>query len=95
MNSKRSTRINRHVRILLTSWLKDMLPPEEAKKISIKNFLQYLPEERYYVNHMRLNLNSYHPKWVKKYIKRIIKKSKNINIEDITIADIEIEAGGL
>ncbi len=76
MNSKRSTQINRHVRVLLTAWLKDMLPPEEAEKISIKNFLQYLPDERYYVNHMRLNLNSYHPKWVKKYIKRIIKKFK-------------------
>ena len=92
MNSKRSTRINRHVRILLTSWLKDMLPPEEAKKISIKNFLQYLPEERYYVNLMRLNLNSYHPKWVKKYIKRIIKKFKDIEIENISMDDVEKEA---
>ena len=92
MNSKRSTRINRHVRVLLTAWLKDMLPPEEAEKISTKNFLQYLPDERYYVNHMRLNLNSYHPKWVKKYIKRIIKKFKDLKIENISMDDIEKEA---
>ena len=92
MNSKRSTQINRHVRVLLTAWLKDMLPPEEAEKISIKNFLQYLPDERYYVNHMRLNLNSYHPKWVKKYIKRIIKKFKDLKIENISMDDIEKEA---
>ena len=92
MNSKRSTQINRHVRVLLTAWLKDMLPPEEAEKISIKNFLQYLPDERYYVNHMRLNLNSYHPKWVKKYIKRIIKKFKDLKIENISMDAIEKEA---
>ena len=69
-----------------------MLPPEEAEKISIKNFLQYFPDERYYVNHMRLNLNSYHPKWVKKYIKRIIKKFKDLKIENISMDDIEKEA---
>ena len=92
MNSKRSTRINRQVRILLTSWLKDMLPPKEAEKISTNNFLQFLPEETYYVNNMRLNLNSYHPKWVKKYIKRIIKKFKDIEIENISMDDIEKEA---
>ena len=95
MNSKQVKRVHRHVEVLLTEWLQEMLPEEQAEKITPNNFREYLPSDPYYWSNFKLNLNSYSPRWVKKYIKRIIKKSKNINIEDITIADIEIEAGGL
>jgi hypothetical protein len=35
-----------------------------------------------------VNLSSYSPKWIKKYIKIIKKNKENINISDITLQDI-------
>ena len=92
MNQKTMKEINRHSKKLLVGWLQSLLSEEEAAKINTGNILQFIPDQtHFYANHC-LSLSAYSPKWIKKYIKLIKRKNKNINISDISLQDIMSDA---
>ena len=89
MNSKTMKKISRHSEVLLMEWLKGLVPEEEHHKISPSNLHSLLPSNNYlYVNdQFRLNICSY--KWVRKGLKRLVSKGKQL--ENITMKDLENE----
>ena len=88
MNQKTMKEINRHSKKLLVGWLQSLLSEEEAAKINTGNILQFIPDQTHFYANQRLSLSAYSPKWIKKYIKLIKRKNKNINISDISLQDI-------
>tara|TARA_R110000737_G_scaffold305180_1_gene312702 strand:+ start:532 stop:819 length:288 start_codon:yes stop_codon:yes gene_type:complete len=88
MNQKTMKEINRHSKKLLVGWLQALLSEEEAAKINTGNILQFIPDQTHFYANQRLSLSAYSPKWIKKYIKLIKRKNKNINISDISLQDI-------
>ena len=88
MNQKIMREIGRHTEKLLVQWIQSLVSEEEAEKINTKNVLQFIPEQVHYYANQQVNLSSYSPRWIKKYIKIIKKNNENINISDITLQDI-------
>lgn len=89
MNATKSKRIRRHSKKLLVSWLKSLLDSEEAEKITEENYEQLMPEQTHVYGGGKLRLNAYHPKWLSKKIKQLIKIFPEKEIEDI---DLELVA---
>ena len=42
MNQKTMKKINRQVKVISVEWLQSIMPEEEAEKINLKNYKQYL-----------------------------------------------------
>ena len=85
MNGKKAKEIRRHARFMLLNWLKTMVTPEEAEKITLKNFKNYLPKEGHVFANRKFLLSAYSFKW-------FVKKIKNIkNKEDKDVESIRFE----
>ena len=89
MNGKTSKRITRRTKQLLIEWVQSLLPEEEAKKVTKENIEHLLPDETHFFANNRIHLNAYSFKWIKKGIKRVIKQNPNIEIENVTMEQIQ------
>jgi|TARA_R110000803_G_scaffold191840_1_gene254556 hypothetical protein len=85
MNRKKSKRIERHAEGLLITWLKGLLTEEEAEGVNMGNYRSLMPEQTHYMAQRTIYLNAYHPKWIKRKIKQLIKIFPNIQIEDVNL----------
>tara|TARA_R110001632_G_scaffold28438_1_gene75792 strand:+ start:234 stop:539 length:306 start_codon:yes stop_codon:yes gene_type:complete len=85
MNRRRSKRIERQAESLLIQWLKGLLTEEEAEKVNMGNYKAMLPVQTHFMAHRTMYLNAYHPKWLKRKIKQLIKIFPAIEIEDVNL----------
>jgi len=85
MNRKLSKKIKKKSIEFLLDWLKTMLIESEAKKLSIKNYKNYLPQETHVFANGRLLVSSFTPRWFQNKIKNVLKRK---SIDKITYNDI-------
>tara|TARA_R100001377_G_C3160481_1_gene99548 strand:+ start:284 stop:571 length:288 start_codon:yes stop_codon:yes gene_type:complete len=85
MNRKKSKRIKNHSESLLVLWMKGLLPEDEAEKVNLKTYKSMMPDQTHFMAQRTMYLNAYHPKWVAKKIKQLLKIFPAIQIEDINL----------
>jgi|TARA_R100000742_G_C4230322_1_gene52046 hypothetical protein len=74
MNGSKAKSIRRHAKQILIDWLRTMVSDEEAKDITLDNFKDYLPKEKYVFANRKLLLSAYSFKWFVKKIKTKVRK---------------------
>ena len=85
MNGRQSKAIRKKALEILYEWIKTMVSPEEAKKLTYTKALELLPDERHVYANRQLFLSAFSFKWLTKKIK----KRKNLNL--INLKDIQNE----
>jgi|TARA_R110000796_G_scaffold244095_1_gene367000 hypothetical protein len=85
MSGKKSKQIRKMSVEFVVTWLKSMLVEEEQKKVNVKNYEQYLPEEKHFYANNKLMVSSYTPRWFASLIKKVAKKKE---LKDITYSDV-------
>lgn len=85
MNRKKTKRIRKHSVTLLVSWMRQLLSEEEGKKITVDSYKSFMPEQTHFMAQQTIYLNAYHPKWIEKKIKQLIKIFPDIEIEDVDL----------
>ena len=86
MNGKKAKKIRKMSVKFVIEWLQSMLIDEEKKKLSIKNYKKYLPQDTHFYANGKWMVSAYTPRWYAKRIKKLL-KYKELN--DITWSDIE------
>jgi hypothetical protein len=82
-------RISRHTETLLVEWLKSLVSEEEADKVSLDNIGSLLPDQYHFAVENQIVLAPNSPKWIRKQLKRMVTSDPNINIESITLEDLQ------
>tara|TARA_A100000172_G_scaffold71239_1_gene51781 strand:+ start:189 stop:443 length:255 start_codon:yes stop_codon:yes gene_type:complete len=74
-------KINRQVEVISIEWLRSIMPEEEADKITVTNFRQYLNQTAHYFKDKQFFNSSFTEKWTRRKLKKLFKKnpSKPIN----------------
>jgi hypothetical protein len=85
MNGRTSKAVRKKSIEFVVEWLKTMLIEEEAQKISVKNYQNYMPNETHIFANNKFLVSSYTPRWFAKLIKR---KLKFKSIDKIQYSDI-------
>lgn len=85
MNGRQAKKIRIKAIDFLVQWLHTMLTDEEVKKVSSKNYKNYLPRETHIYVGKSLRVSSYTPRWFGKLIKQ---KLKSKPLDKITYSDI-------
>ncbi len=85
MNGRKSKAIRKKSIEFVVEWLKTMLIEEEQKKVSTKNYQDYMPTETHIFANNKFLVSSYTPRWFVKLIKR---KLKSKPLDKITYSDI-------
>tara|TARA_R100000742_G_C4279678_1_gene105258 strand:- start:15471 stop:15764 length:294 start_codon:yes stop_codon:yes gene_type:complete len=81
----RAKAIRNHSKTLLVSWLHTLLDKEEADKINIHNYMDHMPKQTHLFIEGQLRLSAFHPKWVVRKIKRLLKEDPDLNLKDIDL----------
>ena len=74
MNGRKAKSIRQHAKQMLIDWLRTMVSDEEAKKITVDNFVDYLPAEKHVFANRKMLLSAYSFKWFVKKIKTKVRK---------------------
>ena len=85
MNQRKAKQVRKLSIEFVITWLKTMLIEEEQKKLSVKNYKNFLPEDSHFFANGKLMVSAYTPRWFAKKIKKVL-KHKDIN--DITYSDV-------
>ena len=89
MNSNKLKQIHRKTESLLVDWLCTMVSDEEAKKVNTKNIMQFMPKEIYAPIGSGFRCVPMSPRWIKKELKRMIKEDSKLDINCVTLNDLE------
>ena len=82
MNGRKAKAIRKKALEILYEWIKTMVSPEEAKKLTYTKALELLPDETHVYANRQLFLSAFSFKWIIKKIEK--EKSLNlINLKDI------------
>ena len=87
MNKKVLKKINKKADELLFEWLKSLVSEEEAEGITINNFKNFLPKDKYFVAQKTLRLSFYTSRWAKQSIKKLMRKGKFL--DTVTLEDLK------
>jgi len=88
MNSKKAKHVRRRAKELMVDWIKSMVPNDQHKDITVENLDKFTPDETHIYANRKVILSAYSFRWFIKKIKKLY-NSKNININNITLKDIE------
>lgn len=89
MNGRKAKQIRAHVATLSVAWIQGLLSEEEAAKVNKDNYKASLPKKPYVYLKQAVRLNAFHPRWVAKKIKKILKRDPSTDIQSITVGDID------
>jgi len=87
MNGQKAKRIRRHAKKLMLDWIKSVVDEDEAKKVTLKNLYQYVPQQTHIYANQHLRVSSYTLRWFEQGIKKLLKKDRTIT--SITVQDLE------
>ena len=79
MNGRKSKAIRKKSIEFVVEWLKTMLIEEEQKKVSVKNYKNYMPTETHIFANNKFMLSAYSLRWFYKQVKR----NPNIQLKDL------------
>ena len=82
-------RISRHTETLLIEWVKSLVSEEEADQVSLDNINSLLPSQYNFFIEEQLTLSPNSPKWIRKQLKKLVSSNPNINIEAITLEELQ------
>ena len=88
MNGRKAKAIRKKALEIIYEWIKTMVSPEEAKKLTYTKALELLPDETHVYANRQLFLSAFSFKWIIKKIKKI-EKEKSLNL--INLKDIQNE----
>lgn len=89
MNDKKMKRINLHAKVLLLGWLTSLVSDAEAKKISLAQVQDKLPDQTHYYHLGKIRLSAYSFKWVVKGIKKLCRLDINRSVELIKMSEVQ------
>tara|TARA_Y100000739_G_C20563074_1_gene443986 strand:- start:1060 stop:1329 length:270 start_codon:yes stop_codon:yes gene_type:complete len=87
MNGQKAKRIRRHAKELMLNWIKSVVDEDEAKKVTLKNLAQYVPNQTHIYANQQLRVSAYTLRWFEQGIKKLLKKDRTIT--SITVQDLE------
>tara|TARA_R100001224_G_C4020906_1_gene149290 strand:+ start:326 stop:619 length:294 start_codon:yes stop_codon:yes gene_type:complete len=89
MNRKKYKKIKRQAELIAIEWLYTLVSDEEAKKITLKNHHRFMPVKSYFNQDKTTHLTTYHPRWIQKQVKYLLRNNPKLRVEDITLEAIE------
>mgnify|MGYP007077473817 FL=1 len=69
MNTKKMSKIRNKAKAILVEWLQSLLNKEEAGKITVKNLVEFIPNQTNYWQDTTLRLQPWSYKWIVKKLK--------------------------
>lgn len=89
MNKKIIKDINRHVPYISVGWLRSLMPSEEeAEKITLTNYRQYLNQSPYYFRNKQIFNSSFTEKWTRKRLKKLYTQNPEKPIDSYVYSDL-------
>jgi len=88
MNQKIMKKINRQVEIITVEWLQSLMPEEEAEKINLNNYKNYIGETTHYFNGGCFYNSAFTEKWTRKKLKSLYTKNPDKPIDSYTSIDL-------
>ena len=93
MNGKKAKKIRRHSKEMLFAWLRTVVEPEEASKITAANFEDYLPTQGYVFANRKLLVSAYSDRWFINKIKQKVTQ-ENRDVETIRFDELPNDGRG-
>tara|TARA_R100001510_G_scaffold41911_1_gene38265 strand:+ start:400 stop:669 length:270 start_codon:yes stop_codon:yes gene_type:complete len=88
MNSKEAKRYRKKAKTLTVEWIQSLIPDEEAKKVNVDNFQDYMPDQKYVYANKKFMLSAFSERWFYQKLKRLKKK-----LDSVTLKDFQNEEG--
>jgi len=88
VNRKTMKKINRQVRTISVQWLQSIMPEEEADKINIKNYRQFLNQTSHYFKDKQFFNSAFTEKWTRKKLKKLFIKNPSKPIDSYNYSDL-------
>jgi len=88
MNSKEAKRCRKKAKALTVEWIQSLIPEEEAQKVNVNNFQDYMPDQKYVYANKKFMLSAFSERWFYKNLKRLNKK-----LDSVTLKDFQSEEG--
>jgi len=89
VNQKTMKKINRQVEVISVQWLKSIMPEEEADKINIKNFRQFLNQTSHYFKEKQFFNSAFTEKWTRNKLKAFYNKNPYRPIDSYNYSDLQ------
>ena len=89
MNQKTMKKINRQVKIISVQWLHSIMPEEEADKINLENYKQYLIQTSHYFNDKQFHTSSFTERWTRNKLKDLYNQNPSRPIDSYTADDLK------
>jgi len=88
MNSKEAKRCRKKAKALTVEWIQSLIPEEEAQKVNVNNFQDYMPDQKYVYANKKFMLSAFSERWFYQNLKRLNKK-----LDSVTLKDFQSEEG--
>lgn len=89
MNSKTMKKINRHVAVISVQWLRSLMPnEEEASKITVNNYKQFLNQDKFYFSDRQIFNSSFTEKWTRRKLKKLFRRNPSKSIDSYNYTDL-------
>ena len=70
-----------------------MVSDEEAKRVNTKNVMQFMPEKEIYAPvKSGIRCVPMTPRWIKKELKKMLQQDSNLDVESVTLSDLNLIA---
>jgi hypothetical protein len=89
MNRKTMKKINRHVSVISVQWLKSLMPnEEEADKITLDNYKNFLNQSPFYFRDNQIFNSSFTEKWTRRKLKKLFRRNPSKAIDSYNYSDL-------
>ena len=82
MNSKVAKQYRKKAKLLTVEWIKSLIPEEEAKKVTVENFQDYMPDQKYVYANKKFILSAFSERWFYQQLKKLNKDLNLITLKD-------------
>ena len=82
MNSKVAKQYRKKAKLLTVEWIKSLIPEEEAKKVTVENFQDYMPDQKYVYANKKFILSAFSERWFYQQLKKVNKDLNLITLKD-------------
>jgi DNA-binding LacI/PurR family transcriptional regulator len=82
-------KINRHVSVISVQWLKSLMPnEEEADKITLDNYKNFLNQSPFYFRDNQIFNSSFTEKWTRRKLKKLFRRNPSKAIDSYNYSDL-------
>ena len=86
-------KISRQTEKLLVEWLATLVSDEEMKQVNTKNIMKFMPDRDIHTTlSYGVRCGPVTPRWILKELKKMYKHNPDIDIESVTLQDLEFAA---